>query len=81
MAIKVCELAYKEAINAIKDQEEVYVSWYKGGGWDNKLKFAGDYYDPIPTEKGIEKIKNSSFGATVWNVNGNFVIKIPGNMW
>ena len=81
MAKKLCEMAYDEAINIINNKNEAYVPWFIGGNWDEKLKFAGDMFDPISTTEAIKKIKNSNYGATIWEVNGKYIVKTSSNMW
>lgn len=68
----ICKLAFKEAIEIIKDENEVF---YKHGVWNK--------YEKASTEYVIKRIENSGYGADVFEEDGELYVSIPSNsdMW
>jgi hypothetical protein len=69
---QICELGYNNAINAIKGTDKVY---FRRGVWNE--------YELISTEKAINKIINSGYGADIYVEDGKYYVSCPSDsdMW
>ncbi len=69
----ICTLRFQEAIDLIAGTMRVF---YRHGVWNE--------YKKVPTERAIEAIKKSGYGADVYqDSSGQFYVSVPcdSDMW
>ena len=70
--VKIVELGFDKAIKAIEAQKTVM---YRSGVWNK--------YREVPVEEAIRGIKNSGYGADVYEEDGKYYVSVPSSsdMW